>query len=122
MPKRLENYWERGKAVYRSAMTHTVTYKLDVGTSRRRSIIYIACELLWRKDTSHGANRDPPSSPNSEVRSDNEVVGDGGTKQCCGVCCGVCESLEEEAWNEPCVSRSLRMRNKPQWWTVYRQG
>ncbi|MPC65088.1 hypothetical protein E2C01_059214 [Portunus trituberculatus] len=77
--KRLETYWEHGKAV------HPVTYKLDVGTSRWRRIVHV--DRLWaavEEGYFKWGQQGPPSSPNSEVRTDSEVVGDGGIKQCCG--------------------------------------
>ncbi|MPC68412.1 hypothetical protein E2C01_062612 [Portunus trituberculatus] len=78
--KRLENYWECGKAVHRSATTHSCHLQADAVTSKQRRIVHVG--RLWavvvKKGCLWGQQR-PPSSPDNEMRSDS-VVGDGGMK------------------------------------------
>ncbi|MPC52226.1 hypothetical protein E2C01_046089 [Portunus trituberculatus] len=61
----------------------------------------------------------PPLLPDSEVRSNSEVVGDGDINNVAECVVGVSESPEEEAWGEPCLSCPLRIRKRPQRWADY---
>ncbi|MPC40349.1 hypothetical protein E2C01_033905 [Portunus trituberculatus] len=76
------------------------------------------CGLLWRKDTSRGAQQGPPSQPDNEVRSDSEVVCDGDINNDVECVVGKCQS-PEEACSGLCLSRPLRTRKRPQWWADY---
>ncbi|MPC43580.1 hypothetical protein E2C01_037230 [Portunus trituberculatus] len=61
----------------------------------------------------------PPSSPDDEMRSDSEVIGDGDINNVVECVVGECQSPEEEACSGPCLSHPLRMRKRPQWWADY---
>ncbi|MPC36367.1 hypothetical protein E2C01_029823 [Portunus trituberculatus] len=61
----------------------------------------------------------PLSSPDSEVGSNSEMEGDGGIDNVAECVVGARKDPENESENEACVSRPLRKRKKPQWWTDY---
>ncbi|MPC42539.1 hypothetical protein E2C01_036162 [Portunus trituberculatus] len=57
-----------------------VTYKLDVATGRWRRIVDVGCLWAVVEEGCLWGSRDHPRRQTSEVRSDSEVVGDGGIK------------------------------------------
>ncbi|MPC61224.1 hypothetical protein E2C01_055290 [Portunus trituberculatus] len=91
-----------------------VTYKLDIGTSKWWHIVHI--DRLWAvvKERYLWGQQGPLSSPDSEVRSNSVVVGDGDKNNVAECVVGVRESPGEEAWSEPCLSQPLRTRKRPQ--------
>ncbi|MPD02889.1 hypothetical protein E2C01_098498 [Portunus trituberculatus] len=61
---RLENYWERGKAIHRSGTTRSHHLQIDVATSKWQRNVHVGC--LWAVVVEEGClwgQQRPPSSP-----------------------------------------------------------
>ena len=63
--------------------------------------------------------RGPPSTPECEAESVRDVQDEGQIDNVAGCVVGAQEHPEDEPVSEPPVSRPLRSRKRPQWWTDY---
>ena len=100
-----------------------VIYKLGDDIRKQPRIVNV--NHLWAAvEEGHftWGQRGPPSTPDSEVGSVRDVEDEGQIDNVAGCVDGAQAHPEDEPVSEPSVSRPLRSRKRPQWWTDYTCG
>ena len=111
------NYWEGPYTILQRLSA--ITYKLGDGTSRQPPVLSTStvCGLPWRKGTSRGASREVFRRHTVRWRATARRRERVEQTMLQSVLSASREGREQEAASEPRVSRPLRTKKRPQWWT-----